>query len=180
MDATRYRRNLGRTDYEAVRSRIQPPTGKRRVHKHHPRPSHTRHHYRAHGGNGERKYSDHDQRQGQCFRRLFDAERVKDVVADIAESQQQRLNANQRSAIETILSSDDQIIGLQGGAGTGKTTALSVLREAAEKEGYEVRGFAPTTRAAKQLGESGIQTETLQKFLCRRQEPTASTPFRVG
>ena len=89
------------------------------------------------------------------------------------ESQQQRLNANQRSAIETILSSDDQIVGLQGGAGTGKTTALSVLRAAAEKEGYEVRGFAPTTRAAKQLGESGIQTETLQKFLCRRQEPKA-------
>ena len=85
----------------------------------------------------------------------------------------ERLNANQRSAIETILSSDDQIVGLQGGAGTGKTTALSVLRAAAEKEGYEVRGFAPTTRAAKQLGESGIQTQTLQKFLCRRQETKA-------
>ncbi len=51
---------------------------------------------------------------------------------------------------------------------------LSVLREAAEKEGYQVRGFAPTTRAAKQLGESGIETETLQKFLRRRQEPTTS------
>jgi conjugative relaxase-like TrwC/TraI family protein len=100
------------------------------------------------------------------------AERVKDVVADTAQSQQRRLNVNQRSAIETILSSDDQIVGLQGGAGTGKTTALSVLRAAAEKEGYEVRGFAPTTRAAKQLGESGIETQTLQKFLCRRQEPT--------
>ena len=100
------------------------------------------------------------------------AERVKDVVADTAQSQQRRLNVNQRSAIETILSSDHQIVGLQGGAGTGKTTALSVLRAAAEKEGYEVRGFAPTTRAAKQLGESGIETQTLQKFLCRRQEPT--------
>jgi ATP-dependent exoDNAse (exonuclease V) alpha subunit len=98
------------------------------------------------------------------------AARVKDVVADTAQNQQLRLNPNQRSAIETILSSDDQIIGLQGGAGTGKTTALSVVRVAAEKEGYQVRGFAPTTRAAKQLSESGIQTETLQKFLCRRQE----------
>ena len=47
------------------------------------------------------------------------------------------------------------------------------MRAAAEKEGYEVRGFAPTTRAAKQLGESGIQTQTLQKFLCRRQESKA-------
>src|ERR1043165_581520 len=102
------------------------------------------------------------------------AERVKDVVAETAQSQQLRLNANQRSAIETILSSDDHIVGLQGGAGTGKTTALSVLREAAEKGGYQVRGFPPTTRAAKQLGESGIKTATLQQFLCRRQETKAA------
>lgn len=34
---------------------------------------------------------------------------------------------------------------------------LSVLREAAEKEGYEVRGFVPGTRAAQQPGESGIE-----------------------
>jgi conjugative relaxase-like TrwC/TraI family protein len=99
------------------------------------------------------------------------AARVKDVVANSAQSNQLRLNANQRSAVETILSSEDRIVGLQGGAGTGKTTTLSVLREAAEKENYQVRGFAPTTRAAKQLAESGIETETLQKFLRRRQQP---------
>lgn len=99
------------------------------------------------------------------------ASRVEDVVADSAQNHQLKLNANQQSALEIILSSEDQILGLQGGAGTGKTTVLSVLREAAAKEGYHVRGFAPTTRAAKQLGESGIETETLQKFLRRRQEP---------
>src|ERR671926_679120 len=102
------------------------------------------------------------------------ASRVKDVVANSAQNHQLKLNANQQSALETILSSEDQILGLQGGAGTGKTTVLSVLREAAEKQGYQVRGFAPTTRAAKQLGESGIETETLQKFLRRRKEPTTS------
>ncbi len=92
------------------------------------------------------------------------------TVDAIAERQQLKLNDNQRTAVEEILTSRDQIIGLQGGAGTGKTTALSVLREAAEKEGYELRGFAPTTRATKQLAESGIQSETLQKFIRRRQE----------
>jgi ATP-dependent exoDNAse (exonuclease V) alpha subunit len=102
------------------------------------------------------------------------ASRVKDAVANSAQSNQLKLNANQQSAVEAVLSSEDQILGLQGGAGTGKTTVLSVLREAAQKEGYQVRGFAPTTRAAKQLGESGIETETLQKFLRRRQEPTTS------
>ena len=81
-----------------------------------------------------------------------------------------KLNENQKSAVEQLLASRDQIIGLQGGAGTGKTTALSVLRQAAESEGYEVRGFAPTTRAAHQLSESGIKTETLQRFIRRREE----------
>lgn len=95
---------------------------------------------------------------------------ARQTVDAIAERQQLRLNDNQRAAVEQILTSRDQIIGLQGGAGTGKTTALSVLREAAEKEGYEVRGFAPTTRATKQLAESGIQSETLQKSIRRRLE----------
>jgi len=107
------------------------------------------------------------------------ASRVEGVVANSAQNHQLKLNANQQSALETILSSEDQIVGLQGGAGTGKTTVLSVLREAAEKEGYQVRGFAPTTRAAKQLSESGIETETLQKFLRRRQEPTTSKQLFV-
>ncbi|HKF94920.1 MAG TPA: AAA family ATPase, partial [Gammaproteobacteria bacterium] len=78
-----------------------------------------------------------------------------------------------------ILSSRDQIIGLQGGAGTGKTTALSVLREAAEKEGYQVRGFAPSARAAQQLGESGIESETIQLFLRRRKPPATTSRLFV-
>jgi conjugative relaxase-like TrwC/TraI family protein len=109
---------------------------------------------------------------GQGQRIPIVGETARQTVDVIAERQQLRLNDNQRAAVEQILTSPDQIIGLQGGAGTGKTTALSVLREAAEKEGYEVRGFAPTTRATKQLIESGIQSETLQKFIRRRQEPS--------
>jgi len=105
---------------------------------------------------------------------MVEAERVSEVVTATAKRQQRRLNAHQKSAIEQILCSRDRIIGLQGGAGTGKTTALSVLREAAEKEGYQVRGFAPSARAAQQLGESGIESETIQLFL-RRRKPRATT-----
>jgi len=97
-------------------------------------------------------------------------ERAGIVIERIAQQQEITLNENQKAAVEQSLTSRDQIIGLQGGAGTGKTTALSALRQAAEREGYEVRGFAPTTRATQQLSESGIQTETLQRFLRRRQE----------
>jgi conjugative relaxase-like TrwC/TraI family protein len=110
---------------------------------------------------------------------MVEPERVNEVVTATAERQQRPLNAKQRTAIEGILSSTDQIIGLQGGAGTGKTTALSVLREAAEKEGYQVRGFAPSTRAAQQLGESGIETETIQKFLRRRKQPATTSRLFV-
>src|SRR5262249_4833897 len=88
---------------------------------------------------------------------IIGRERAKETVQRISEQQPIQLNDNQRAVVEQVLTSRDQIIGLQGGAGTGKTTALSAVRQAAESEGYEVRGFAPTTRAAQQLSESGIQ-----------------------
>ena len=69
--------------------------------------------------------------------------------------------------------------GIQGIAGAGKTTALSVVRAAAEARGYEVEGFAPTSRAAKQLRDAGISSGTLQGFLARRQA-AESVPTRRG
>ncbi len=109
--------------------------------------------------------------KGQAEHRpIIDIERAREVVDAIAARQQLTLNDNQRAAVEAIVTSRDQIIGLQGGAGTGKTTALSALREAAQQEGYEVRGFAPTTRATQQLAESGIKSETLQRFIRRRED----------
>jgi conjugative relaxase-like TrwC/TraI family protein len=96
------------------------------------------------------------------------------TIDTVAENRQLRLKENQRTALQQILTCRDQIFGLQGRAGTGKTTVLSALREVAEQEGYEVRGFAPTTRATKQLAESGIKSETLQKFISRREEAPAN------
>jgi ATP-dependent exoDNAse (exonuclease V) alpha subunit len=58
-------------------------------------------------------------------------------------------------------------------AGTGKTTTLSVVRSAAESHGYQVEGFAPTSRAARQLGEAGVESGTLQGFLARTAHPAA-------
>lgn len=77
------------------------------------------------------------------------------------------LNAGQRRAIEEVLISRDRVQGLQGYAGVGKTTVLSAIREAAEKNGYTVEGFAPTSRAARQLHDAGVSGSTLQRFLTR-------------
>lgn len=75
------------------------------------------------------------------------------------------LSASQRGAVEEVLSSRDQIQALDGVAGAGKTTSLSAIRDAAEREGYQVEGFAPTSRAAQNLQEAGIESSTLQRHL---------------
>jgi ABC-type cobalamin/Fe3+-siderophores transport system ATPase subunit len=59
-----------------------------------------------------------------------------------------------------------------GPTGTGKTTLLKSVREAAEKRGYVVEGFAPTSRAANQLRDAGISADTLQGFLARIRQPS--------
>jgi len=81
------------------------------------------------------------------------------------------INRAQKSAVEDVLSSSDHIQGIQGFAGSGKTTTLAVIRCAAETQGYQVKGFAPTSRAARQLNEAGIKAGTLQGFLVRTANP---------
>lgn len=88
----------------------------------------------------------------------------------LTESRQQ-LNSAQRTAIEEILTSRDAVQGLQGRAGSGKTTVLRSIREGAERRGYVVEGFAPTSRAAHQLRDAGIGADTLQGFLARSVQP---------
>jgi ATP-dependent exoDNAse (exonuclease V) alpha subunit len=73
-----------------------------------------------------------------------------------------------------VLSSPDRIQGIQGFAGSGKTTTLSVIRSAAEIQGFQVEGFAATSRAARQLSEAGVDAGTLQGFLARTK--AATTP----
>ena len=90
---------------------------------------------------------------------------IQQAVA-VSDSREQ-LNPAQRRVIEEVLTSRDQIQGLQGLAGSGKTTTLEAIREGAEKAGYSVEGFAPTSRASQQLRDAGISADTLQGHLAR-------------
>jgi conjugative relaxase-like TrwC/TraI family protein len=72
------------------------------------------------------------------------------AVAD----QHSHLNRAQKSVVEDVLSSPDRIQGIQGYAGTGKTTTLSVIRAAAEAHGYTVERLR---RPHAQLGNLGKQ-----------------------
>src|SRR5712692_77696 len=87
------------------------------------------------------------------------------------EQDHSHLSEGQRAAVEQILSSRDQVTALEGVAGAGKTTSLTAIREAADREGYKVEGFAPTSRAVQKLGEAGIESSTLQRHLTRSEEP---------
>ena len=78
------------------------------------------------------------------------------------------LTAGQRQAVQLILSAKDRVVGVQGYAGTGKTTMLDRARTLAEKKGWRMVGLAPSASAVKTLAaEAGIEAQTLQGFLAR-------------
>ena len=85
------------------------------------------------------------------------------------------LTSGQQEAVHTILDSNDRVVGVQGYAGSGKTTMLSTAREIAEERGNafwgkEVSfiGLAPSASAARTLEtEAGVESKTLQSFLAQ-------------
>jgi len=95
------------------------------------------------------------------------AELVSNSTREAIAQEYDHLNESQRAAVREILANRDQVMALEGAAGTGKTTALTAVRDAAERDGYQVEGFAPTSRAAHKLAEAGIETSTIQHHLAR-------------
>jgi conjugative relaxase-like TrwC/TraI family protein len=115
----------------------------------------------------------------EVMRRMAQGQNQASPIMSIQEAvrlteSRQQLNSAQRTAIEEILTSRDAVQGLQGRAGSGKTTVLRSIREGAEQRGYVAEGFAPTSRAAHQLRDAGIGADTLQGFLARSVQPDGS------
>ncbi len=78
------------------------------------------------------------------------------------------LTDGQKRAVKLILSEKDRTVGVQGYAGVGKTRMLDRARTLAAKKGWRVLGLAPSASAVRTLeAESGIKSETLQRFLAR-------------
>ena len=91
------------------------------------------------------------------------------------------LTDGQKEAVTLILSSKDRVVGVQGYAGTGKTTMLDRARALSEKNGYRLHGLAPSASAVKTLSaEAGIESETLQGFLARNAGVAENRLTRTG
>ena len=76
------------------------------------------------------------------------------------------LNAGQREAVRMLLLPGSRLVGVQGHAGSGKTTMLSEVVALAGAD--NVIGLAPSSSAALTLGrETGLPTRTLQWLLTR-------------
>ena len=91
---------------------------------------------------------------------------LADADAVEARLEPSRLTQGQREAVRTVLLSNDLVIGVQGHAGSGKTTMLSEVKELLGER--KIQGLAPSAVAARVLArEAGIPTRTLQYFLTR-------------
>lgn len=89
------------------------------------------------------------------------------------------LNADQRQAVEHIRASRDQITGLNGLAGAGKTYALTTVNALAGRNGYVVQGLAPTSTATSNLAHAGMPTQTLQRHIMRGSHATSDLRPRL-
>jgi ATP-dependent exoDNAse (exonuclease V) alpha subunit len=87
--------------------------------------------------------------------------------ADLRDYAQLIDNRKRREILEAILATRDQVVALQGTAGSAKSTTAGILRQIAEKHGFHVKGLAPTGKARDALREKGIPSETLQLYLIR-------------
>lgn len=81
------------------------------------------------------------------------------------------LNDKQRSAAIEILATPNRVIGVQGLAGTGKTTMLSASKELAEQAGFRMVAVAPYGSQVKAMQASGFEAQTVMAFLRAKDRP---------
>ncbi len=99
--------------------------------------------------------------------------RYRPIVEGVPDLDGWGLSAEQTDAIEMILSSRDEMVGVVGRAGVGKTHLTKALRQILIDAGWQVAGFAPTGPATRGLQEIELDADTTQGLAShgRREAP---------
>ncbi|GAB1856129.1 hypothetical protein MHTCC0001_09640 [Flavobacteriaceae bacterium MHTCC 0001] len=86
---------------------------------------------------------------------------------DFVASMFKHLNDEQRLVLQHVMTSQDQIVMIRGGAGTGKTTLFKTLVPEIEETGKKAFLFAPTAEASRGVlrGEGFEQADTVARLL---------------
>jgi Flp pilus assembly CpaF family ATPase len=103
---------------------------------------------------------------GRC-ERLGGAERF--VASD-------RLNPEQKRAVEFVLNSRDHVVDISGAAGTGKTTTLQELSRGLTEGGREILAVEPTMSAVEELQKVGFgNAVTVERLVQDQSVPECSS-----
>jgi conjugative relaxase-like TrwC/TraI family protein len=77
-----------------------------------------------------------------------------------------RLNPEQKSAVEAVLNSRDRAVNIRGAAGTGKTATLQEFNRGLSEAGRKVLAIAPTASAVEELRKVGfVDAITVERLL---------------
>lgn len=85
------------------------------------------------------------------FKPVMSIEKADEKIEEINSASEFKLTKGQSESIHLALTTKDQIIGVVGAAGSGKTTSMKPAADAFKEQGYRIVGLGPTGRASQEL-----------------------------
>lgn len=111
----------------------------------------------------------------QACRRADERDYFSSKAVDDALDAASHLSEEQRAAVQGAASQHGVSL-IEAGAGTGKTTLASAIKQAAERSDLKVVGLAPTWLAADELAKSiGVPSQAVAKWRYDRENPQFGT-----
>jgi conjugative relaxase-like TrwC/TraI family protein len=114
--------------------------------------------------------------QGRGKAKPLGSERQVGLLAALPDRNGNSLNDDQAKAFTFLALGPDQIIGLRGKGGAGKTFVFVKLSQLAALRQVTTRAFAPTLTAVETLQQAGLSAVTLQSFLLSKPVAPSAVP----